>query len=308
MINFRYHIVSLMAVFLALSVGIVIGVTLRPSVDSGLTQQAEQDRKTVQDLRAEIDRRAALEKYADAYAARVDPVITAGLLSDQRVALIVMPDAPSAVVDDVAKAVPVAGGEVTKTVRVDKSAFGDTAADKIDDALSGYADVLALPTDADEATTLGAAVGRAVLAKEPAAEDNLAKAITKSLTGAGLVAIDGKSSDQAQLALVISAEAPATPPTADLLASHVQFDLALRQAAGGLVVAGPNSQNIQGTDVLAVRTDADSVDVLSTVDVADLASGVTTTLLAGKEQLLGRHGHYGALTGADAPTPELPVR
>src|SRR5689334_13477918 len=138
MINFRYHIVSLMAVFLALSGGMVIGVTLRPSLDSGLTQQADQDRKTVQDLRAEIDRRAAHEKYSDAYAARVDPVITAGLLSGERVALIVMPDAPSAVVDDIAKALPVARGEVTKTVRLDKSAFGDTAADKIDGALSDY--------------------------------------------------------------------------------------------------------------------------------------------------------------------------
>src|ERR687897_627257 len=35
MINFRYHIVSLMAVFLALSVGIAVGVSLGPSVDQG---------------------------------------------------------------------------------------------------------------------------------------------------------------------------------------------------------------------------------------------------------------------------------
>jgi hypothetical protein len=306
--NFRYHIVSLMAVFLALSVGIVIGVTLRPSVDSGLTQQAAQDRKTVQDLRAEIDRRNAIDEYTDAYAARVNPTITAGLLSGERVALIVMPDAPSAVVDEITNAVPVAGGEVTKTVRLDKSAFADGAPGKIEEALSAYPELLGLPGDATAATALGAAIGRGVLAKEPVAEDALAAAIMKSLSGAGLVAVDGKATDQAQLAVVVTSPAPTTPPTADLLTSHVQFDLALKQAAAGVVVAGPNSLNIQGTDVLAIRTDSDSVDVLSTVDVADLASGVTTTLLAGKEQLLGRHGHYGALTGADAPTPELPVR
>jgi hypothetical protein len=51
------------------------------------------------------------------------------------------------------------------------------------------------------------------------------------------------------------------------------------------------------------------VDSLSTVDVADLSSGVTTVVLAGKERLLGRpSAHYGALTRADAPLPELPVR
>ena len=49
--------------------------------------------------------------------------------------------------------------------------------------------------------------------------------------------------------------------------------------------------------------------MLSTVDVADLSSGVTTTMLAGQEQLLGREGrHYGALARADAPMPTLPVR
>jgi hypothetical protein len=35
---------------------------------------------------------------------------------------------------------------------------------------------------------------------------------------------------------------------------------------------------------------------------------VTTTVLAGKEQLLGRQGHYGAFSKADAPLPNLPVR
>ena len=62
LINFRYHIVSLMAVFIALSVGIAVGVSLSPSVDQGLLQQAAQDRKQVTDLRAELDRRKALDE------------------------------------------------------------------------------------------------------------------------------------------------------------------------------------------------------------------------------------------------------
>ena len=55
-----------------------------------------------------------------------------------------------------------------------------------------------------------------------------------------------------------------------------------------MVLAGPNSEDIEGTDVLAARSDPTAVDSLSTVDVADLSSGVTTTVLAGKERLLGR--------------------
>ena len=67
MINFRYHIVSLMAVFIALSVGIAVGVSLSPSVDQGIITQAAQDRKQVTDLRAELDRRNALDQYREAY-------------------------------------------------------------------------------------------------------------------------------------------------------------------------------------------------------------------------------------------------
>jgi hypothetical protein len=76
-----------------------------------------------------------------------------------------------------------------------------------------------------------------------------------------------------------------------------------------VVLAGPNSEDIEATDVLAARSDPTAVDSLSSVDVADLSSGVTTVVLAGKERLLGRPPqHYGALAKADAPLPDLPVR
>ena len=76
MINFRYHIVSLMAVFIALSVGIAVGVSLSPSVDQGLLQQAAQDRKQVTDLRAELDRRKALDDYRNATGEQLSSVLS----------------------------------------------------------------------------------------------------------------------------------------------------------------------------------------------------------------------------------------
>src|SRR5918998_980559 len=118
----------------------------------------------------------------------------------------------------------------------------------------------------------------------------------------------GRSAAQAQLVIVVSAEASDPPLTSAMLDAHVEFDLALKTRAG-VVVAGPNSAQIEGTDVLAVRTDPQGNNLLSTVDVADLRSGVITVVLAGQEQLLGREGrHYGALARADAPLPTLPIR
>ena len=81
MINFRYHIVSLMAVFIALSVGIAVGVSLSPSVDQGIIAQAAQDRKQVTDLRAELDRRNALDEYREAYDQQVGKVVAGNVLS-----------------------------------------------------------------------------------------------------------------------------------------------------------------------------------------------------------------------------------
>ena len=54
MINFRYHIVSLMAVFLALAVGIAVGVSLSPSVDEGVLAQAQQELRDLVTTRQEI--------------------------------------------------------------------------------------------------------------------------------------------------------------------------------------------------------------------------------------------------------------
>jgi hypothetical protein len=138
--------------------------------------------------------------------------------------------------------------------------------------------------------------------------DPLALAVGESLESRGLVTISDGSPGQAQLIIVVTAPASDPRPTPEELTAHVQFQVGLTTRAG-VVLGGPNSEDIEGTDVLAARSDATAVDSLSTVDVADLSSGVTTVVLAGKERLLGRPSqHYGALTRADAPLPELPVR
>ena len=308
MINFRYHIVSLMAVFIALSVGIAVGVSLSPSVDQGLLQQAAQDRKQVTDLRAELDRRKALDNYRNAYDEQVGAAVTAGVLNGQRVAMVAMPDAPASVVRSISDAVVLAGGTVVRDVKVNAEAFDSAKAEDVTDALGNYFGPLGLNDTMSAATRLGVAVGRSIGSKEMEDRDALAIAVGESLERRGLATISKESAAQAQLIIVVAAPASDPPATSDELTAHVQFDVGLTTRAG-VVLGGPNSEEIEGTDVLAVRSDPTAVDSLSTVDVADLSSGVTTVVLAGKERLLGRPSqHYGALAKADAPLPELPVR
>jgi len=308
LINFRYHIVSLMAVFIALSVGIAVGVSLSPSVDQGLLQQAAQDRKQVTDLRAELDRRKALDDYRNAYDEQVGAAVTAGVLNGQRVAMVAMPDAPTDVLRTISNAVVGAGGTVVRDVKVNAEAFDPARAEEVTGALTAYFGPLGLNDTMSPATRLGVALGRSIGSKEMADRDALAIAGGGSLEKRGLVTISKDSAAQAQLIIVVTTRASEPPPPSEELTAHVQFDVGLTTRAG-VVLAGPNSEEIQGTDVLAARSDPTAVDSLSTVDVADLSSGVTTVVLAGKERLLGRPSqHYGALAKADAPLPELPVR
>ena len=308
MINFRYHIVSLMAVFIALSVGIAVGVSLSPSVDQGIIAQAAQDRKQVTDLRAELDRRNALDEYREAYDLQVGKVVAENVLSGIRVAIVAMPDAPTAVVEAISAASEEAGGNVVRDVKINAEAFDPSQTDKINEALAPWAPDINSDDSMSSATKVGLALGRSITARGVLDRDSQALAIGDTLTSNGWATISKGSVAQAQLVIVVAAEATDPRPTPEVLAAHVQFDVALKSRAS-VVVAGPNSEDLEGTDVLAIRSDPTAVDLLSTVDVADLNSGVTTSVLAGREQLNGSAGrHYGALAKADAPLPDLPVR
>jgi hypothetical protein len=308
MINFRYHIVSLMAVFIALSVGIAVGVSLGPSVDQGLLRQAEQDRKQVAELRAELNRRNALDDYREAFEEQTGKPLIEGALNGARVAVVAMPDAPGRVITDITTAVASAGASVVREVQVRPSAFDPAKADEVTDALSSLAHQVPLSEEMSQAEKIGAALARSIASPQVEDRDELALNLGNALSDAGFVALNGGSASQAQLVLVVAAEASDPPFASSVLSSHVEFDLALK-ARAGVVLAGPNSARIEGTDVLAARTEPQASNLLSTVDVADLRSGVITAVLAGQEQLLGREGqHYGALARAEAPLPKLPIR
>jgi hypothetical protein len=311
MINFRYHIVSLMAVFIALAVGIAVGVSLSPSVSQGLQQQAAQDRQAVTDLRAEVTRRQALDDYRNAYDERTGKIVTAGVLNGTRVAMVAMPDAPTSVVQSISTAVKDAGGTVVRDVKISDSAFDPAKTTDVSKALAPYAAELQLTDSMTQPTKIGIALARSVVDRASSTRNDQAVKIGDALTGAGLVSLSKGTQAQANLAIIVTAEAAAAAdhrPTAEVQAAHLQLDLAV-QSSAAVVLAGPNSADIEGTDVLAARTDGTAAGRLSTVDVADLSSGAITVVLTGKEQLNGTVGqHYGALSRADAPLPELPLR
>jgi hypothetical protein len=115
-VDFRYHALSLVAVFLALGIGIVLGVTVGDSLVS------EADQNLRDSLRDDVtEAREQVREQQDLGARREDviedtaAVVADGRLRGTRITLIATGELPGDVGDAVEDAVESAGGELVRT-------------------------------------------------------------------------------------------------------------------------------------------------------------------------------------------------
>jgi hypothetical protein len=319
-IDFRYHLVSIIAVFLALAIGIVVGSTaLQPAVrdlahatESVLRSQINSANKTNSQL--------TQQRNADQQLAQVAaPRLLAHLLSGQSVVLVVAPGASDAVVTGLTAAVQQAGGTITGQVALQPQFF-DTS-DSTEAKLTGLAQQLA--TDAGLSLTgqpaSGPVTGQQAAAQVLAAAlvqkdgDGLAapqaQDILAGLGQGGYLQVTPTSGSSTALPLATTAlvVAPATPPaTSDgsppnlaLLAVAEQ----LQSTSAGTVLAG----SLAGSGPGSAIDEAVGSGKISTVDDADVPVGQITTVWALAELLDGHAPtSYGVLPRAvpsPAPTP-----
>jgi len=112
--DFRYHALSLVAVFLALAIGILLGVAIG---DSGLVSSARQDiedslRGDVKASREEAaELRSELDRHLD-YESQTFPDLVAGRLAGDQIGLLFLGDSDSSVVDQVRDAIEPAGANL----------------------------------------------------------------------------------------------------------------------------------------------------------------------------------------------------
>jgi hypothetical protein len=123
MINFRYHIISIVAVFLALGVGVVMGSAVidRAVVGTLREQQAAIDRRIDEvlqangELQAELaEQKQAAEKLADEGSQR----LLFGALDDVPVVVVAVNGAGSTALDDVLELLRTAAGDYEGTVEL----------------------------------------------------------------------------------------------------------------------------------------------------------------------------------------------
>ena len=119
MIDFRYHLVSIIAVFLALAVGIVLGTTaLNGPVLTDLRRNLERLSDDKRGLETDVMALRGDVAAADDFATSVAPALLEGSLDEQRVLLVVTPETPANLAERLTPLLTQAGAQVTGQLRL----------------------------------------------------------------------------------------------------------------------------------------------------------------------------------------------
>lgn len=310
MINFRYHVVSLTAVFLALAIGLVVGTAALngPVADSlkntvtALRKDNQQLRDTVSSLQDEVNRE-------EDFAAEAAPILLNGKLTGRRILILTMPRGQDHA-DGVIDALRMAGATVTGRIDVqDKFVAPDSNNDLLGlAARSARPSVPAagLPGNSNGVETAGAQLASALLDRPGTsgeASEGDRRAVLAAYSTNGFIVIDDKVNGAADAVVVVSGPPHVDRDSAEkdraVVTAVAQFD-----KVAPLVVAGSGAGD--GNVVAAVRADPVLAKTISTVDNASTAQGQVVTALATIEQVrLNQVGQYGLGAGATSLMPKL---
>ncbi|GAB3420113.1 copper transporter [Flindersiella endophytica] len=314
MIDFRYFLVTIAAIFLALAVGIALGAgPMKGGLDAQLRGSVEQLGKEKNDLRKQMEQMEQIDKYRDAFASEVAPGLIRNRLNGQRVVLVVLPESDNGVVKGMRDALTESGATVTGTVQVTPKWADPQQRQFLDDLASQLAtgDVQ-LPDQGSAYDRAGALLARAVVTKDETASkpDSATTTIMSGFGEGELVKADADELGRADLAVLVAPKVPDTPKVDAKLADQenqawVALCRALDEASKGCVMAGDASAAEDSGALSALRSDGRAAQKVSSVDAANLPSGQVAVIWALVEQLGGKVGQYGSVGTTDGALPQF---
>ena len=301
MISFRYHLVSLVAVFLALALGIVVGTTaLNGPITKDLRNQVNDLKDQRDSLTAQVKTLQGQVDDAGQFASTYGSQLIANTLAGKDVLEIILPGASSEMADGLSSQISAAGGKVSGRISITSAYLDPSGGTGIVELATGPSHPLgwtAPPTsNADE---LGGSLLAYVLLGHGQSTD-----LTQVLGGfAGLHMVSSNGGD-------------ITPSTAVIVLAHgglrahdyagtaeESLVSALAAQDGNVVVAGDATSASQDGLIAQVRASKEDRAAVSTVDNANNPFGQVSTVLALAGAIGGQVGHYGTDQSADALFP-----
>lgn len=284
MFDFRYHALSLVAVFLALAVGLLLGVAIG---DSGLVSSAQKDienslRGDVRASRAEADEvRGELTRHVD-YEKQTYPDLVAGRLPGARIGLLFLGSTEGGVVDQVREAIEPAGGDLR------------------------WVGVLREPPDLQALADHAVGSRYVTLADNPALLEPLVERLGQQLAVGGRMVSQQRSAlmssfsgEIGQLDGIVIARSPSRPEETD--DQHGTTDALESALVRGLLrddlpVAGVEHLDTDPSQVSWYRDHG-----LASIDSIDQVSGQAALVFA----LAGADGAFGLKSSAEALLPRV---
>ncbi|MCX2732999.1 copper transporter [Saccharopolyspora sp. NFXS83] len=311
MISLRHHVISLIAVLLALAVGIVLGSTsLSERLLSHVGQERDSLGRQVEELEAD---RAALRGELDGahrFSAATAPLAVQGRLADRGVVLFSSWDVPEQDRAAMRGMVEASGAQVTGEVRLSEAVADPDRSDQVRRLVTRLLPAgVQLPTATDVGTLTGGLLGPLTLVDQrtgaPQVSPEERSAAISGLTEGGFATAVGEVRS-APLALVLTGQGSGgaeSAGAADRAAFFARFASQLDRSGGGAVLAGGRGSAAGDGAVGFARADTAVSSALSTVDNADTPQGEVAAVLALREQLDRRAGHYGTASSAEGMVP-----
>jgi copper transport outer membrane protein MctB len=294
MVSFRFHLVSLVAVFLALGLGVLAGTTV---INQALVRRLEQETAAAQRNAAEDQARVAIWK---AFGEDVFESVVPGRLAGTEVVMVTQAGTEEAAIADARRALEEAGADMVGLLTAsDRMALADAASREALAAIVGG-------LSSDEPTELASAAATEVASELafPGDTEVLAELIRQEfvLVGGrevGETVVGNLDGDEAVIVLGGWRERPAVDPGAFLV------PLVEGLVTDGAPVAAAESVQTRSPFVTLLRDDPSVNGDVATQDNVDQMSGQVGLVLAVEDVLAGTTGHYGVKDGSDRVIPPL---
>lgn len=298
MISFRYHLVSIVGVFLALALGIVVGTTaLNGPITTDLRKQVNTLKSQRTTLAQQVKTLQNQVGDANQFAATYGSQLVANTLTTQSILLVGLPGAGSNVQDGIAAQIAAAGGKVSGRLQLTADYVDPRRASDITALATGSVHPAALSyTVTSDAGVLGGELLAYVLLGKGQPTD-----LTQVLGGFAelhMVTEAGSITPSTTVVVVGTGALGTQDPRS---AAEFDFVSALQQGGGHVVVAGDAPSATQSGIVALVRSKAKAT--VSTIDNADTSIGQVSTVFATAAAGQSKVGQYGTGAGAQALFP-----
>lgn len=303
MIDFRYHLVSIVSIFLALAVGIALGAgPLKGTLSDTINAEIASLRSDKADLNKQLNTAQNGSDQRDAFIASTNKQLLAGRLGGVTVDIVVLPGVDGSLVKDTAATMTDSGAKVGGTIQI-KSAWVDDSAKQRREAvgvkLTGQ---LNIPHQGDQAD-----IDRSLAIALHTENAGTSTSVLTALGDAKLLSVDRDAVTPATAVVVLSDTVDSSPASVAQVQAKAYVVLAVALDAkirAAVLASNTGVDTGSGVSIVSTaRSMGGATAAVSTVDDAGIPMGQASVALALLEQTQGKSGQYGLGSDATEPYP-----